>query len=522
MGRWARFLLKVLAAGIGILAIAGAGIWVLLPDEYVVRGPMVAQLLGRTAVAPAPGVVALRLQPPEGYSVTIWAQGLGDVRIMRFSPDGSLLASQPRLGQILHVLGDRDGDGVSDGQEILASGLDLPTGIDFYKDWLYIAEAGAIVRVPFVESGRDSIAITGDPIRIVEDVPKGGNHWRRTLRFGPDGGLYLTVGSSCNVCEEEDRRRAAMLRYEADGSGETIYAGGLRNSAGFDWQPGTDILFATDNGRDLLGDDYPSCELNRIEQGGFYGWPFANANDQGGTDPDPDFGEGREAEIAQTVAAVHPFAAHNAPLGIHFVRHPEANPAYRGAALVALHGSWNRSELDGYEVVSLHWDGDGRISEQPFLTGFERDGDVIGRPVDVAEGPEGAFYVSDDYAGVIYRVAKGGDPLGAFARPKPRVDRVAPQVLVSPLARLDSATREALHARGATLFAANECGNCHVAGLAAPGVAVKKLEDLTHRYTLENLANYFLAPQPPMPTFDLTELDRRALAVYLLAEHERD
>ena len=519
MARWPRLFFRILAGGLGILVIAGVGLWVFLPDEYVVRGPMLAQLLGRGAAALEPGIVERRLVAPEGYTVTIWAKDLRGVRTLRFSPEGSLLASQPRLGQIVHVFGDRNRDGVSDGQQVLISKLDLPNGIDFHENRLYIAESGAITRVPYVESGRDAIAIDGDPVRIVEDVPKGGNHWRRLLRFGPDGGLYLTVGSSCNVCEEEDPRRASILRYEPDGSGEVIYASGLRNSAGFDWQPNTNVLFATDNGRDLLGDDYPSCELNRIEQGGFYGWPFANANKNGGTDPDPDLGKGREADISKTIAPVHSFAAHNAPLGIHFVRHPEADPTYRGTALVALHGSWNRSELDGYEVVSLHWDSEGRVSERPFLVGFELDGDVIGRPVDVAEGPDGAFYVSDDYAGVIYKVDTDKNSVGQAAEFNSQGAQIHGSG-VNPLAQLDSSSREALKVRGATLFAENNCGSCHVAALAGPGVAVKKLENLSSRYTLQSIEDYFLAPQPPMPTFELTDVDRRALGVYMFSEYE--
>jgi glucose/arabinose dehydrogenase len=230
-------------------------------------------------------------------------------------------------------------------------------------------------------------------------------HGSNGVMFGPDGRLYLNVGSSCNVCDEEDPRRGAILRFEADGSGEEIYASGLRNSAGFDWRPGTDELFATENGRDLLGDDEPPCELNRIVRNGFYGWPYANGDNR----PDPDFGPGNEARIAASIPPVHPFRAHNAPLGITFVRSDSPPAGYRGAALVALHGSWNRTTLDGYKVVSLHWDEQDRITERDFLTGFQIDLDVIGRPVDIAEGPDGAFYVSDDYAGAIYLVT----PVGA-------------------------------------------------------------------------------------------------------------
>jgi glucose/arabinose dehydrogenase len=216
--------------------------------------------------------------------------------------------------------------------------------------------------------------------------------------------MYVTVGSSCNVCNEKDERRAAMLRFQPDGSGFELFATGLRNSVGFDFQPGTGEIYATDNGRDLLGDDLPPCELNRVVRGGFYGWPLA----YGARVPDPEYGTGKEQEIAASVPPVHGFGAHEAPLGITFYRGSAFPESYRGTAFVALHGSWNRTRKDGYKVVSLHWAADGQAKETPFAQGFELDEDVIGRPVDVAEGPDGALYISDDYAGSIYRVAYGG------------------------------------------------------------------------------------------------------------------
>ncbi len=152
--------------------------------------------------------------------------------------------------------------------------------------------------------------------RVVTGLPGGGNHWTRTLRFGPDGWMYVSIGSSCNVCVEKDGRRAALMRFRPDGSGEEVFATGLRNSVGFDWRPEDGQIYATDNGRDLLGDDFPPCELNRVEKGGFYGWPVAN----GDRVPDPDFGKGQEARIAASIPPVHGFRAHNAPLGMTFLR----------------------------------------------------------------------------------------------------------------------------------------------------------------------------------------------------------
>jgi mono/diheme cytochrome c family protein len=199
-----------------------------------------------------------------------------------------------------------------------------------------------------------------------------------------------------------------------------------------------------------------------------------------------------------------------------FLRHPDTPADFRGAALVAQHGSWNRTELDGYKVVSLHWDAEDRISERDFLTGFNRDDDVIGRPVDVIEGPDGAIYVSDDYGGAIYRVVKEGT---SAARPSTNLTLAEPQVLTDPLAALDDATRDAMNASGASLFEANLCGSCHIASEAEADVVVKPLAGLARRYTLDSLSQFFLAPQPPMPVFALAEEDRRALAVHLLSRY---
>jgi glucose/arabinose dehydrogenase/cytochrome c553 len=507
--------MKKAAIGIVLLTLCGiVACNVFLPERMAIKGPIFNSLLGRGVDAPNDDVVKNRFQVAPGFELQLFAEGIQNARFMGFSPGGDLIVSRPRVGQLVHVFRDRDGDGRSDGQKILIADLDRPHGFDFHSGRLYIGEGGAIARVDFLEKGPDSIEVAGEPVRIVEGIPSGENHWSRTLRFGPDGRIYLSVGSSCNVCEEKDPRRAAILRYEADGSGEEIFASGLRNSVGFDWRPGTDELFATDNGRDLLGNDYPPCELNRIVQGGFYGFPVANGDRR----PDPDFGEGQEERIARSIPPAHPFRAHVAPLGMTFVRHPSAPADFLGAALVAQHGSWNRTELDGYKVVSLHWDAQGRISERDFLTGFNRNDDVIGRPVDVIEGPKGAFYVSDDYGGAIYRIVRAGtsNATGNSQRRSPTPEAV-PSTL--PLAELDDETRKDLAANGATLFAENSCGTCHIAAEAEAGVVVKPLDGLAEKYTIESLTRFFLAPQPPMPVLDLREKDRRALAVHLLATY---
>ena len=191
-----------------------------------------------------------------------------------------------------------------------------------------------------------------------------------------------------------------MLRLAKESSRPDVYARGLRNTVGFDWRPGSGALYGVDNGRDWMGDDFPPDELNLIIKGGFYGWPFFN----GGNVPDPDFGSMSDVLKGEQIAPLHAFAAHVAPLSIRFLRN-QPDERRNGMALVALHGSWNRTEKAGYEVVSLAWKVDGTIVERPFLTGFRDGEDVLGRPVDVIEGFDGTIYVSDDYAGAIYRVS---------------------------------------------------------------------------------------------------------------------
>lgn len=511
---------KLLIAGLAGGLVLALACCLLLPEGLVVKGPVLNSITGRSIAAPAPDTVSARFRVAPGYRVELFADGIQNARFLRMSPGGSLVVSQPRLGRLLRVDRDGNGDGRSDARQTLIEGLDRPHGFDFAAGGesggqLFIGEGSAIARVAVTETGADSLAISGEPVRIVTGIPEGGNHWTRTLRVGPDGLLYLSVGSSCNVCLEEDARRAALLRYAIDGTGEEIHAAGLRNSVGFDWRPGSDELYATDNGRDLLGDDTPPCELNRIERGGFYGWPYAYADNQ----PDPDFGPGHAARIRASLPPAHAFGAHQAPLGITFLRHPDHPEAFRGAALVALHGSWNRSELSGYKVVSLHWDAEGRITERDFLTGFQDGDDVIGRPVDVAEGPDGAIYVSDDYAGAIYRITRADGVPASPKEPAPALP--GERSTRDPLAAYDAATRDALASRGAALFEQNACAGCHEAGRSLPGVVPKPLERLASRYSVESLAAFLRTPQPPMPVVDLPEDDRIALAVHLLAREAR-
>lgn len=343
------------------------------------------------------GLLKTRLEIADGFEFGVYATDLRDARVLRATTSGHILVSLSSQGKIVLLEVDANHDGKADGRRILVEGLNHPHGMDLFEGWLYIAETDAVGRIRFdPATGLTSASYE----TLVDHIPGGQNHWRRGLRFGPDGWMYVSVGSSCNVCIEADSRRGSLLRYRPDGTGEEIFASGLRNTEGFDWQKDTGILYGVDNGRDFLGDNFPPCELNRIERGGFYGWPFANGNNV----PDPDFGRQFMEWSKSSRPPAFEFAAHTAPLGISFLYGENLPTAYRGSALVTLHGSWNRSEKTGYEVVSLHFDPDGSITKRPFITGFERNDDVIGRPVDVIQAPDGVIYISDDFNGSVYRV----------------------------------------------------------------------------------------------------------------------
>jgi glucose/arabinose dehydrogenase len=462
-----------------------------LPGGWIINFP------GFSGDPIAEAELGRRLRLPRGFSVATYASGIPNARMLRVTERGDVLVSAPREGKVFLIPpGPEPAAGGT--PAVLLDGLDAPHGLALHDGWLFVAETGAILRVRFDAATRRT---DGDPERIVTGLPAGGRHWTRTIGIGPDGWLYLSVGSSCNVCIEKDLRRAAISRYRLDGSGEQLYATGLRNAVGFAWQPASGDLYATDNGRDLLGDDFPPCELNRIVEGGFYGWPFAN----GTRLPDPDYGKGNADRIAASIAPIFELEAHTAPLGVAFYDGTMFPERYRGAAFVALHGSWNRSEKSGYKVVALFFDS-GKVSAEDFLVGFERENDVIGRPVDVAPMPDGALLVSDDYTGSIYRIAYGESTRSTAIPTRPA--RVG-----DPLAAIPANERQAASERGAQLWQSHECAKCHAPG-ADP--SFRPLTGLAAKYDLAGLTHYLLVPQPPMPVFPLSESQRRDLAIHLL------
>jgi glucose/arabinose dehydrogenase len=387
------------AAGMALLL---ALIW-FGPVQVGDKKVMLDFMLGRGIAPPSAAQVASRFKVADGFRLEVYSSDVPLARWPLATAAGDLIVSRTRADEVVLLERDIDGDGKPDAVRTLIANVNHPHGLALHDGWLYVGDLTGIGRIRFdAATGQTS----GRFEHIVSDFTADGFHQTKTIGFGADGWLYVAQGSSCNACIEADDRRATMMRMQPDGTQREIFASGLRNSVGFDWAPWDGALYATENGRDLLGDDLPPDELNRIERRQFYGWPFA----YGARHADPDLGAGHEAEIERSLPPAHEFRAHNAPLGIAFLRGAELPAAYQRTALVALHGSWNRSRPDGYKVVALQWQPDGRIVERDFITGFLSADGVLGRPAGITQGPDGAIFIADDYAGVIYRVVPATEP----------------------------------------------------------------------------------------------------------------
>lgn len=317
---------------------------------------------------------------PAGFRVETFAH-VADARFMALGPDGAIYVSEPNLGQIVRLVD--TGRGVADSVRIVASGLDEPHGLAFHAGALYIAAHTGVVR------------LANGVQTILNHYTGGGGHWTRTIVFGgpPDSAMYVSIGSSCNLCVERDSDRAVIMRYDADGSHGRVFARGLRNAVGLAFEPGTGALWATVNERDNIEpnhEDLPPDRLDIVRDGGDYGWPYC----YGDHVPNPEYHD--SARCASEIPPVLGFQAHSAPLGLAF---------YRGDILVAFHGSWNRRIPTGAKVVRVHLANGHPSGYDDFVTGWQRsNGSRWGRPVDVLVARDGSVLISDDFAGAIYRV----------------------------------------------------------------------------------------------------------------------
>jgi glucose/arabinose dehydrogenase len=340
-----------------------------------------------------------RLTLPPGFHIAIFAKA-PHARQMAFSPGGVLLVTDMSDGSVL-AFPDTQHTGSAQRTATVLSGLNAPHGIAFHQGKLYVVEINAVRRYDWDEAQLSA----GIGQKIVDLPGSGGGHSTRTILF-TNNKMYIAAGSSCNVCVDEDKRRAAVTEYNQDGSGERIFTSGLRNAVGLTVNPKTNTIWATDNGRDWLGDNLPPEEVNDLgPNGGNAGWPYCYGNRV------LDRTQSNDYDCSKTIAPAVEMQAHSAPLGLLFYTGEMFPAEYRGSLFVTFHGSWNRSLPTGYKVVRIKFNDKGEPQGPPedFISGWIRPGETkkgvwMGRPVGVVVGPEGAMYISDDSAGVVYRV----------------------------------------------------------------------------------------------------------------------
>lgn len=341
-----------------------------------------------------------RLTLPPGFSITLFADNVPGARSLAWSPAGVLYAgtrssADQEPGGKVYALEDRDGDGRAEKVHVVATGLNYPNGVAWRDGDLYVAEISRVLRFPKLDT---QLARPPAPQVVGAPFPADVHHGWKFIRFGPDGKLYVPVGAPCNICEATDPH-ATIWRMNADGTGREIFARGIRNSVGFDWHPVTGELWFTDNGRDQWGDDRPPEELNHAPRAGLhFGYPYR----YGKGIVDPTFPTARP-DTDFTPAALE-MPAHRAALGIRFYTADQFPAAYRGHVFIAHHGSWNRSKPDGYRVSFARIENNAVVAYEDFATGWLENGQYWGRPVDVELHPDGSLLVSDDFAGVIYRI----------------------------------------------------------------------------------------------------------------------
>jgi glucose/arabinose dehydrogenase len=337
-----------------------------------------------------------QLKAPKGFKIEVYASGIANARSLRLGDKGTLFVGNRVLDKVYAVV---DKDGKRD-VKVIASGMDRPNGLAFHNGTLYIAEGTKISKLEKIEDTLDNPA---KPVVISSDFPNHQSHGWKFIGIGPDNKLYVNVGAPCNICIPPETN-AQIRRLNLDGSGMEIVARGVRNSVGFDWHPGSKELYFTDNGRDWLSEDLPHDELNRVSKAGqHFGYPYCHQ----GNLADSEYGWGRSCD--EFVAPVALLGPHSAALGMRFYTGNMFPGEYKNAIFIARHGSWNKSTKIGGDIIVVKLNKDGTVrSWEPFITGFLRDNNYIGRPVDLAVSKDGSLLISDDYAGAVYRVSYGG------------------------------------------------------------------------------------------------------------------
>lgn len=337
---------------------------------------------------------------PPGFSISVFAE-VDNARSMVLSPSGTLFIGNRNEDKV-YAVKDTDGDHKADKRWVIASGLNMPNGVAFKDGDLYVAEVSRILRFKDIES---KLSNPGKPEVVYDKYPTETHHGWKYIAFGPDGKLYVPVGAPCNICESEDPVYASITRINTDGTGMEVYASGIRNTVGFTWHPQTKELWFTDNGRDMMGDDIPPCEFNSAPKAGMhFGYPYCH----GGTIKDPEFGDKRPC--SDFTKPVQNLNAHVAPLGVKFYTGSMFPEQYKNQAFIAEHGSWNRTKKSGHLVSLVKIENGKSVGYETFAEGWLNHAtqEVWGRPVDILVMPDGSMLVSDDKAGIIYRIVYQG------------------------------------------------------------------------------------------------------------------
>ena len=346
---------------------------------------------------------------PEGFEIKIYADDVENARSMAISPSGTIFVGNRNEDNVF-ALKDTDGDNVIDKKYLITNKLkNMPNGVAFHDGDLYVAEVNKIWKFENIEenlSYADKFdEYLEEPILISDDFPSDRHHGWKYISFGPDGKLYVPVGAPCNICESRNEIYASITRMNSDGSNREIYVKGVRNTVGFTWHPETKQLWFTDNGRDMLGDNIPPCELNKVtEKDQHFGYPYCHGNDIG----DPEFGG--EYSCSDFVMPVQNLGPHVAPLGLKFYTGKMFPDEYKGDIFIAEHGSWNRSKKIGYRISRVKIENNKSVGYETFIFGWLDDDEqeAWGRPVDILILDDGSMLISDDKANAIYRVTYTG------------------------------------------------------------------------------------------------------------------
>lgn len=346
------------------------------------------------------GLPLKTIKLPPGFSISIYAE-VDNARSMALSPSGTLFVGNRNEDKV-YAIKDTDGDFKADKRWVIASGMNMPNGVAFKDGDLYVAEVSRILRFKDIEN---HLSNPGQPEVVYDQYPTETHHGWKYIAFGPDGKLYVPVGAPCNICESENPVYASITRINTDGTGMEVYASGIRNTVGFTWHPQTKELWFTDNGRDMMGDDVPPCEFNSAPKAGMhFGYPYCH----GGTIKDPEFGAKRPC--SEFTKPVQNLNAHVAPLGVKFYTGSMFPEQYKNQAFIAEHGSWNRTKKSGHLVSLVKIENGKSVGYETFAEGWLNHDtqEVWGRPVDVLVLPDGSMLVSDDKAGMIYRITYKG------------------------------------------------------------------------------------------------------------------